>query len=182
MSSLDQLASSIPVDQLAAQLGADPEAVRQAIQVALPALVQGLDANAQDPGGAASLSQALAQHDPELATDPIDPLEADPVDGEQIVRHIYGDQTDEVVHQLGGVGGSSDLIQKLLPYLAPIVLSYLAKQMGSGSGSGGLLGQVLQQVLTGAAQGSGSASQSGGALGGILGDLLGGLLGGGRKS
>lgn len=180
MASLDQLAASIPVDQLAAQLGEDPEAVRQAVDVALPALVQGLDANAQDPGGARSLNEALLQHDDDLAEEPIDPLQADPVDGERIVRHIYGDQTDAVVHQLGGVGGSSDLVRKLLPYLAPIVLSYLAKQMGSGAG-GGLLGQVLQQVLTGAAQGSGSTSRPGGAFGDVLGDLLGGLLGGGRK-
>ena len=179
MADLDDLAASIPIDQIAERLGEDPAAVRQAVDAALPALFGGLQANAQDPGGAASLEKAVGQHDPAVATAPVNIDDVDPADGQAIARHVFGAQQDEVVARLGGVGGSSDLIAKVIPILAPIVLSYLAKQTG-GTG-GGMLGSILSQVLTGAAQGSGGSRSSGSAVGSILGDLLGGLLGGGRK-
>lgn len=184
---LDELRSSLPIDQIASQLGEDPDAVRQAVAVALPALLGGLQANAQDPGGEASLAQAVGQHDAAVATEPIDLADVDAADGERITAHIFGAQHDQVVQQLGATGVSSSLVQKLLPLLAPIVLSYLAKQMGAKGGAaagGGVLGSILSSVLAGAAQGAGGSSRSStsGGLGGVLGDLLGGLLGGGRRS
>lgn len=183
MSALDEITATLPIDQLAAQLGEDPAAVQQAVSVALPALLHGLEANAADPAGEASLAAALAQHDNDLASGPVDLGAVDVTDGEKIVGHIFGANTDAVVNQLGGVGGSSSLVRKLIPILAPIVLSYLAKQFGQKGGAaagGGLLGGILSQILAGAAQGSGSSSSAGG-LGSIFGDLLGGLLGGGRR-
>jgi hypothetical protein len=186
-SDLDELRSSLPIDQIASQLGEDPDAVRQAVDVALPALLGGLQANAQDPGGEASLAQAVGQHDAAVATEPIDLADVDAADGERITAHIFGAQQDQVVQQLGATGVSSSLVQKLLPLLAPIVLSYLAKQMGAKGGAaagGGVLGSILSSVLAGAAQGAGGSSRAStsGGLGGVLGDLLGGLLGRGRKS
>lgn len=182
MSDLDALFAALPIDQIAAQLGEDPEAVRQAAGVALPALLGGLQANAQDPSGEASLFSALAQHQNDLATPPIDVTQVDTEDGAKIARHVFGDQQEQVVNQLGGLGGGSGLVAKLLPILAPIVLSYLAKQLSSSAGSGGgILGQILSQVLSGAAQGAGGSTRSSG-LGSLFEDVLGGLLGGGRRS
>ena len=82
-----------------------------------------------------------------------------------------------MTNQLGNVGGAGGegLISKLLPLLAPIVMSYLAKKLGGGGADqagGGGLGDLLGGILGG---------QAGGAAGGGLGDLLGGLLGGGRR-
>lgn len=186
MADLDDLRASLPIDQIASQLGEDPDAVRRAVDVALPALFGGLQANAADPGGEASLAQALDQHDTEVATPPINVADVDPADGERITAHIFGAQQDQVVHQLGATGAGSGLVQKLLPILAPIVLSYVAKQMGAkgGAAGGGVLGSILGSILSGAAQGSGGSSRSSGSggLGDIVGDVLGGLLGGGRKS
>jgi hypothetical protein len=51
------------MDQLAAQLGVDPATAEQATRQALPALLAGMDANVQDPDGAASLANAVQQHD-----------------------------------------------------------------------------------------------------------------------
>jgi hypothetical protein len=184
MSAVDEILASLPIDQLAATLGEDPAAVQQAAYAALPALLGGLHANAQDPAGEASLAQALMQHDNDLAAGPVDLARVDPADGERITQHIFGAQQDQVISQLGGIGGSSGLIGKLLPFLAPIVLSYLAKQMGAKGGAaagGGVLGGVLSQILAGAAQGSGGSSSAGPDMGSILGDVLGGLLGGGRR-
>jgi hypothetical protein len=82
---------------------------------------------------------------------------------------------------LGGSGGDmSGLVAKLLPILAPIVMSFLAKKFlkggagAPGSSSGGGLGDLLGGLLGGSGQG-GQGGQ------GALGDLLGGLLGGGRR-
>ena len=183
MTDLDELRASLPIDQIASRLGEDPDAVRRAVDVALPALLGGLKANADDPGGEASLAEALDQHDTAVATPPIELADVDEQDGERITRHIFGAQQDQVVQQLGATGAGSGLVQKLLPILAPIVLSYVAKQLGTrgGAAGGGILGTVLSSILAGAAQGTSSRSSSSGGLGDILGGVLGGLLGGGRK-
>jgi hypothetical protein len=213
MSGLDDILRSLPMDQLAQQLGTDEATARQATSMALPALLGGLQANATDPRGAASLQDALAQHDPSLVEGGIDLQQVDPADGERISSHIFGGNKDQVVHALGGAGGanvSDSLMSRLLPLLAPIVLSYLAKQMqggggrsntggpsmpslptrtqqgGGSAGAPGSLQDMLGQVLGGAA--GGPAAQTGrqssttqGSGGSILTDLLGGLLGGGRR-
>lgn len=171
---LHQLRASLPVDRIAAQIGVDPAVASKAIDALLPSLVGGLGANAQDPARAASLEHALADHrEGPAAPGAIDPAAIDTADGARIVRNIFGENTDEVVHRLGGAtGGSDEVVKKLLPILAPIVLAWLASQLTksrsqaqAGEG-GGLVGQILSNVL-----GSGS---SGGVLGGVLGSVLGG--------
>ncbi len=192
---LDQLMDAIPTDQLAQAVGEDEATTRAAVQAALPALLGGLSANANSPAGAQSLLDALGQHQDGLADDVrVDALDA--ADGEKIVGHVFGGNTDAVVNQLGGLGGAQTgaLVRKLLPLLAPIVLSWLAKRVGGAMGGqgapaggspttsqpGGPLGQGRpeQQAPTSAAQGGGVDPTE------ILQDVLGGALGGvtGRQS
>lgn len=190
---INEILGQLPVDQIAGQLGVDRGEAAQAVELALPALLGGMEANARDEAGASSLVNALGQHDDGL----IDAVasgdrridEVDTDDGGKIVSHVFGDQQDQVVSKLGAAGGGKDgLIAQLLPILAPIVMSYLAKKvMGGGSGGGapsggggGIdLGGILGQVLGG---GSSGGSSGAGSAGGIdLGGLLGGLLGGGRR-
>jgi hypothetical protein len=193
MSAVDEILSSVDLDQLAQQVGADRAEVEQAARTTLPALLGGLQANAADPSGAQSLTEALGQHDGSLVEGGVDLAQVDPADGERIAQHIFGDNHEQVVNQLGGVGGAAGkgLVAKLLPILAPIVLSWLAGKVlggggagqagttgGSSSGGQGGLGDVLGQVLGGATRGS----QSGGVdTGSIISDVLSGLLGGGRR-
>ncbi|SDO68070.1 protein of unknown function [Pedococcus dokdonensis] len=190
MSAVDEILSQVDLGQLAQRVGADPAEVEQAARTALPALLGGLDANAADPAGAASLAEALGQHDPGLVEGGVDLDQVDEGEGDKIAQHIFGDNRDQVVNQLGGVGGSAGkgLLAKLIPILAPIVLSWLAKkvlggaadatQTGAGASPGGGLGDILGQVLGGATKGT----QSGGVdTGSIITDVLGGLLGGGRR-
>ena len=194
MSAVDEILSQVDLEQLAQQVGADPTEVEQAARTALPALLGGLDANAADPAGAASLAEALGQHDASLVEGGVDLTQVDPSDGDRIAQHIFGDNRDQVVSQLGGVGGSAGkgIIAKLIPILAPIVLSWLAKKVLGGaadaaggaagapssSATGGGLGDILGQVLGGATKGT----QSGGVdTGSIISDVLGGLLGAGRR-
>ena len=185
MAGLDDIIDNLPIGDIARKLGVDEPTARKAIDDALPALVAGMGANATDPAGAASLEKAVVQHDPKLVEGGVNLDDVDEADGRKIVRNVFGGNTDQVVGALDKKEGGGDLIAKLLPILAPIVLSFLAqqfqkKQAPTGSGgeapsSGGGITDVLGGLLGGGSGGSGAASGSGGGLG----DLLGGLLGGG---
>lgn len=196
LTDIHELLGQIPVDQIATLLGTDTATAQAAVEAAVPTLLAGMQNNAQAPGGAASLESALAQHRNGPADGGVDATQVNTDDGEKIVSHVFGGQQDQVANQLagaanlgGGVGG--DLVRKLLPILAPIVMSYLAKkilggaQQGAGrsplpggeasGGAGGIdLGSILGGILGGAA-GAGGPGQGG------LGDILGGILGGGRQ-
>ena len=208
MAGLDDLRSQLPIGDIAARLGVDEATARKAVDDALPALVAGLGANAADPAGAASLERAVTRHDPALVEGGVNLGDVDEEDGRKIVRNVFGDNTDRVVSALDAKEkqetGRGDLIGKLLPILAPIVLSFLAGQFqkkqaeptaASNESSGGGIGDLLGGLLGG---GSGSSGTGGGGIdlgglvggllgggsgsgGGGLGDLLGGLLGGGKR-
>ena len=169
MTDLNDLLAHIPTDQIAARLGIDPATADAAIRQVLPALVGGLHANAQDPAGAASLAGAVGAHDPALLDGGVNVDQIDTADGAKIVGHVFGDNHQQVVNQLGGMGGASitsGLVGKLLPLLAPIVMSFLAKRLLGGGGSGAAAG--------------GTGGATGGSGGGGLADILGSLLGGGK--
>jgi hypothetical protein len=185
---LTELLNQLPTAAIAAKLGVDESTADAAIRQALPALLGGLHANAQHPAAAASLAAAVGQHSSSLVDGGVDVDQVDTADGDKIVGHVFGDHRDAVVQQVAASAPesvTSSLVAKLLPLLAPIVMSYLAKQVLGGKGgaaaSGGLgnvLGGVLGSMLGGA--GAGSAPAGGLDLGSILGGL-GGLLGGGRR-
>ena len=207
MSDIQDLFDQLPIDQLAAQVGGDPADVSKAVGAALPALLMGMGANAQDSSGEASLFEALSQHVGRSASD----LDAvDEADGAKITSHVFGSNEEAVVAKLGGAAGNQSLIQKLLPILAPLVMAWLANQvMGQGqpktapqAGGGGILGQILGQVLGGQSEAQTAPSTGGGQfkvpgqgndgglqmpttqqqgapdLGGLGGGILGDILGG----
>src|SRR4051794_28433691 len=152
MGSYDEILDQVPIGQLAGQLGVGSDEVRQAAESALPALLGGLHANASDPAGAESLLTALSNHQGTIKG--LD--DVDRQDGKAIVGNIFGGSTDEVVSRLGGLDGSSgSLVQKLLPILAPIVMSWLANKLGQG-GLGGMLGGGSDSTGTTTTAGSGS--------------------------
>jgi hypothetical protein len=185
MSATDEILAEIPIRDLAAQLGVDEATAEAATRQAIPALLGGMQANAADPAGAASLAGALGDHPSDLVDGGVNLDQVDTDDGEKIVGNIFGPNTGQVAQTLGAnVGQQSGLIQKLLPILAPIVLAYLSKRL-TGSSQGGS-GNVLTDLL-GSVLGGGGASQGGvgqepdrSRSGSIL-DMLGGLLGGGRR-
>jgi hypothetical protein len=180
MGAVDEIMSQIPLSQLASQLGTDEQTAGAAVQQAIPALLGGMQANAQDPAGAASLEGALGNHSAGLIDGGVDLNQVDAGDGQKIVQNIFGGHSEGVAQTLGGnLGGNQGaLMQKLLPILAPIVMSYLVKRMGGGGGAGG--GGLLGSILGGALGGGGGAGGVG-AGGGGIGDLLGGMLGGGAQ-
>lgn len=157
MYDVNELLSSLPIDQLANQVGEKPADVEAAVRNAIPALLMGMGANAQDPAGEASLRSALSDHDPSLIQGGVDLSKVDTADGAKITHNIFGGNEDQVINQLGGLGGGNALIQKLLPMLAPLVMAWLAGKLMDRDNSqaqaprsgGGGLGDILGQILGG---------------------------------
>jgi hypothetical protein len=81
MAAVDEILLNLPIDRLAQQVGAEPQEVQQAVQTALPALLGGLQANAQG-GGSSSIVEALGQHDDDLLAGGVDLDQVDRADGE----------------------------------------------------------------------------------------------------
>lgn len=187
MAALDELMSSLPIGDIAKKLGVDEATASQAVEQALPALLAGMGANAQDEAGAASLQKAVSKHDPSLVEGGVNLADVDEEDGKKIVKNVFGQNTDQVVQALDQKqgGGAGDLIGKLLPILAPIVLSFLAQQFtkksAGGDAQGGGIGDLLGGLLGGGDSGSGG-SAGGVDLGGLLGGLFGGGSGGGSQA
>ena len=177
MPDLDGLISQIPIGDIAKKLGIDEKTAREAVAVAVPAIVGGMNANAQ-AGGAKSLEKALVKH----AGRPVDIDTIDEEDGKKIVNNVFGNKKTEVVSAVSKPSGTdlSDIVAKVLPIIAPIVLAYLANQF---------LGKKDEQAkpqAKPAAPSGGIGDLLGGLLGSqqgqdIVGGLLGGLLGGGKK-
>ena len=135
----EDLRETIPFDQLAARLGASREEVEQATELALPALLQGMNANAHRSQEEASslLGALIKDHDGSMldAEDPVGRV--DPYEGRKIVGHVFGDRTDGVVNRLGAKTGGNALMENLLPMLAPIVMAWLSRKMGGAVSSRG---------------------------------------------
>ena len=189
MSALDDILGALPADAISQQVGASPADVRAAAAAVLPALLGGLQANASDPSGADSILEALGQHQDDLLSGGADLSAINESDGQAITNHIFGDREEDVVNRLGevpamggsGMGGA--LVRKLLPILAPMVLSWLAKQVLGGAGGGGGLGgggAAPQRADTSPSLpgSTGGAAGGPGSLDDMLRDVLGGATGG----
>ncbi|MBK8461190.1 MAG: DUF937 domain-containing protein [Micropruina sp.] len=178
MDAVEEILADLPLGQLAASLGTDEATAEQAVLQVLPALFGGLQANAGNIEGEVSPAQALTQHAGEPGV--VDLAAIDTEDGAAIVQHIFANSPDQLQSLSGG--GTSGLLDKLLPLLAPLVMAYIAKKLGMGSSSersepasGGGLGDLLGPILGGIL---GGGSNSGDSSGSGLGDLLGQILAG----
>lgn len=188
MAGIDDLFAQIPTSDIAGKLGVDESEVNNAVQLLVPVLVGGLHQNAQDPDHASAIESAASNHAAQGLLDTgVDKV--DEADGQKAIAKIFGgSDPSQVATALSGSGvGDSDLIQKLLPILAPIVLAYIGKQMtgkntpapAEEQASGGALNDVLGSILSGM---SGSGNKSlpnvlGSVLGNKAGEILGGIFG-----
>lgn len=170
MAELDGLIEMIPIGDIAKKLGIDEKQAKAAVKTALPAIVAGLSANASSADGAASLEKALGKH--KTGTTKVD--EVDEEDGKKIVSHVFGSKKEAVEEAAAAKSDvTKDIIAKILPIVAPIVLAWLAQKF---------LGGDKAETKTEAKESS-SEGGIGDILGGLVGskegqDMLGGLLGG----
>lgn len=205
MAGLDDLINQIPVADIASKLGADQGEVSQAIQTLVPTLLGTLQENVQadDIDSTHLESAVVAEGQSDLLDGGVNVDQLDENQGNQLVASLFGgNDTNQVASALAGGGApGGDLIKRLLPMLAPIVLAYVGKQFsqrqaGAGAGAqaqaapGGGMADVLGSILGGAAGGGGNnplgsilgsvLGGGGGQQGGALGSILGGLLRGGK--
>ena len=194
MAELDGLLNAIPIGDIAKKLGIDESTAKAAVSAAVPVIVAGMAANAQDKGGAKSLAGAATRHAKRgkqfSRVDDVDTAE-----GEKIASNVFGANKPAVEKEVAKAGGiDPELIQKIIPIVAPIIIAFignmlLKKQQESGASgeaaeeqasSGGGIGDLLGGLLGGSSGGS-SSSSGGNGSGELIGQVLGGLLGGGRK-
>jgi hypothetical protein len=172
---LEGLAGKLDPDvvaQIGQQIGADPSATANAIQIALPVLLGGLANNTASPEGAGALDAALAQdHDGGL----LDNLGAlfggtgtasRALDGAGILDHILGPQQEPVQAGIERTTGlDRGQVFQLLALLAPIVMAYLGRRKRESGLDAGGLGGALQQERS-------RMEQKEPGLGGLFGQLF----------
>lgn len=181
----NELLEKIPVGELASRLGTDEETASEALVAALPALLAKLQDNASSRDGAASLVSALQRHNNDLARgSQVNLNQVDTRDGNNILRHVFGNQREEVAQQLAGNTNraSSSLLDALLPMLAPIAMSFISNNLLGGArqdrtqASHGSSGADLSSLIGGLLGGR-QPDQRTGETGPDIGALLGGLFG-----
>jgi hypothetical protein len=175
---IESLMGSLGGDNLGALMGmlgdgADApseEAAKGAIGTGVGAILEGLAKNASDPQGAESLFNAVtAKHDGAILDDVGSYLnQPDAVDGGKILGHVFGNNQAGVESQVANAAGiEPNMVSKLLPMLAPMVMGWLGKKVTSGSLNPAGLGGLLQDEKS-------SAESAMPDLGGLIGSVLGG--------
>jgi hypothetical protein len=156
---LGQQQGSQAVDQISQTVNAEPGIVNSAIQMALPALINGLANNAQTPQGAESLNNALEQHDGGILDNlgGLGSLAGAILGGGQqpaspqlnaggILGHILGGKQGQVTQQISNQSGlDMGQVAQILMLLAPIVMGYLGRQKQENNLDAGGLSQILGQ-------------------------------------
>ena len=175
MNSLQDLLGSAQGDQavneISQSVGADSSLVSSAIQMALPALINGLANNAATPEGAESLDNALGQHHDGSILDNIGGLAgmifgggtaapSPQADAGGILGHILGTSQGPVAQEVSNKTGLGvGQVAQILMFLAPLVMGYLGRQkQQQGVGADGL-GSLLGGLL-----GGGQAQAAGGSI------------------
>ncbi|MGW4769371.1 DUF937 domain-containing protein [Nocardia sp. NPDC004278] len=171
-----------PLHSSPTKLGVDQLTATNAVKAALPTLLGGSPANATEPAGA--LIGALDQHGRTRRRRGRGGCQVDIASGSKIVDKAYGAKQNAVISALGATAGTvgNDLVAKLLPMLAPIVMAHPAEQLTRGGDgmaaprtqSGGGIGDMLGGLL-------GGSSNSGG-IGGTIGEALAENAGGALES
>ncbi|MDO5607528.1 MAG: DUF937 domain-containing protein [Capnocytophaga sp.] len=197
------------IQGVSGETGISQSQASSVINMALPLLMGAMQKNSSDSQGAAGLLSALqsSKHDGSLL-DNLGGLfsggvnSAVTTDGVGILGHLLGGSNTSTVSNAisNKTGVSSANVTKILAVLAPILMSYLGKQVTSNkvsnsSGLGSLLnstlgsnqgGSMLTSLLdsngdgsilddvAGLVLGGGNSTQKKGGLGGLLGGLFGG--------
>ncbi len=152
------------IREIAGLLDTDTDTARQVVEAASGTIVGGLARSADNPDGAHALRAALDDHvDADPFTGDVASLERD---GQSILGHVFGGEgTEQAAAGLSQFAGlDSNILMKLLPLLAPMVMSILANRASQQNMDAGAVADDLNKEQS--------------AVPGDLEDLLGGLLGG----
>lgn len=182
------LLSADTLKGLSSLTGSSNSDVSNVLSAALPALLNGAKAQANDASTTEGFANALAQHAKDNTNDLAGFLgNVDLADGAKIVTHLLGSDKSDITSSVAKKAGvSKDTTSQIMSAAGPLLMSLLGQQADEDddkdSGVGALLGSLLDNVdlgelLTGQSSSSASsASSSSNGLSGLLGGLLGGLF------
>jgi hypothetical protein len=176
--------------QLSSRYGIDPEKAADILPRMAPFVLGGVQSQMQHGEDVDSAHRVLNDHADESSLEDVDAhferAHQAEVASNDTLAGLFGKNAPAAQAAMANqLGVSGDMIAKLLPVLAPLILGAVMNKMKSGasqendqarsSGGGGggmdILGSILGQV------GGGSGSSGGG-----IGDILGSVLGGGGAS
>ena len=169
MSAVEEILADLPIGQAGFAAGGGRGHGRIGRPPGDPRAARGAPGQRRRSGRRRLLGRRLGDHSADLLDGGVDLGQVDTGDGEKIVSNIFGPNTDQVAQTLGGAvggsqaGGQGDLMKRLLPILAPIVLAYLSKKVAAASTV-----DLLGPLIAGASGGSGAN---------VLTDILGKMLG-----
>lgn len=139
--------------QLSSVLGESPEGVQKALAAIVPTLLSGVGGLASKPQGAEKLWNSLRSVDDTLSDNLGSVIAKGGADelakkGTNILEDLMGKQS--LLALIGPLAkflaGNTALVSKLLPMVAPLILSVISKQVKSGGlDMGGLLKMLLSQ-------------------------------------
>ena len=147
------------VNRLGSQVGLAPDQTTAALSSLVPALAAGVQRNIQSPGGLESLVSALASGNHGQYMDNPTAL-GNPsavADGNGILGHLLGSK--EVSREVASraalqTGLSADVLKRMLPLAATLMMGAFAKQSGGASslragvgGAGGGVAAMLAPLL-----------------------------------
>jgi hypothetical protein len=163
------------IDALARQFGLSPQQTQSAVEALLPAFSKGFQQTASTPQGLGSLLTMLAGGQSLQGADA----------GNGILGQLFGskDLSRAVAAQASQASGvGQDVLKKMLPALATMLMGGLAKQtnqqMAAGTfGASNPLGEIIEQMMR-QGQGGQAAPQGGN---NPIGDILGQILKGGGQ-
>lgn len=127
---LQSMTSASSLDTMSKRTGGNNDQMAALITAALPILLKALTANASTQSGAASLQEALSQHQ-ETGSIAEQFEAADTADGAKILQHILGGNSSSVMNGLSQQSGlSNDQVGSALSAMAPVLLSSLSAASG----------------------------------------------------
>lgn len=144
------------IDQLSKQIGAPAQQTRTAADSILSSLIGGLAKNAQQPGGADALANALDNdHDGSMLDNLNDLIggkaqEINPraANGAGILKHVLGGKQGNVMDIVSQISGlNQGKTGNLMAMLAPIVMGMLGKQKRQSGMDAGGIASILASAL-----------------------------------
>ena len=140
------------VRQIGSQLGLGQDQTAAGLSALLPALAAGVERNVQNEGGLGSLISALSsgRHD-QYVDNPASLVEDSAVtEGNGILGHLLGskDVSREVASRAATQTGlSPDVLKKMLPLAATLVMGALSKRSGPSSSPAAALGGSAGSIM-----------------------------------
>ncbi len=147
------------ISSIAGQLGLDEKQAANAVNSAAPAILSGLNKNAQTTEGALSLNKALDKHDGSLLDNLTEIFSGNSQDllkdGGKIIGHVFGGNQEVVQNAVAKKSGiDTSQVGSLMSMLAPVIMGYLGKEKKATNAKSDDLGRIIGGLLGGGGKNS----------------------------